>query len=697
MLRPMGASTCRPLHTTWDRGPSLSQLIDITTSTHPSTLTPCSAYILSSDNTALSVSLTCFHHIVCLQAARFHRVPTRLALTLLISRAMTTILSHTLEETPRSHTPQPHLTLNTTLRGTPAAVPNKHIPYCSPGPQPIQLLSPPESPPNDHWPAKSSSLLSPASSIRLCSTPPVYSTSAAQLAAALDHIAAQPLPDPKLVFPWLHGLHPDNQIQLAFFAARKKIHRKLPTCLRGLTIVKAGGNLSTSKLKAAIAPDELISVQTGVEKNPCFHDCDPRAGFSVRNFHIQACKMATISDIVVYADENTSRELLIDTAKDLAQAQKAWRERDDAYTRDAPDFHTYVVLDPFSTFEKSHLNLVAADSMGRMTGRVLDFPHQERIEMRALSQASEIAPNVWLGPTPEPDEPIANAPLTPDGLPYDILIEANDFARMPDAHTLFRVGCQIEQSDVGATPSQLEFPSSGSIAQQTCRSIEVDRLVSVCKWIHAMANGTRTKRASQDRPGSRSKGSKPAPVTDPRKRRILIHCADGYTETSLLALAYLMFADGLPVHEAWIRMHRDKGRNFFAYPADKTFLQSIQTRLLQESPAAKKMLYSVESPAWMNHMDGSLPSRIMPYLYLGNLNHAQNPGLLKELGISRVLSVGEPISWTKDEVAAWGVDNFLFVDKVQDNGVDPLTEEFQSCLEFIGKCHKLARPALITN
>ncbi|KAG0330188.1 tyrosine/serine/threonine protein phosphatase pps1 [Podila horticola] len=46
---------------------------------------------------------------------------------------------------------------------------------------------------------------------------------------------------------------------------------------------------------------------------------------------------------------------------------------------------------------------------------------------------------------------------------------------------------------------------------------------------------------------------------------------------------------------------------------------------------------------WFYHpeFEGSFPSRILPFLYLGNLAHASNPGLLKSLGIRYVLSVGE--------------------------------------------------------
>ena len=89
-------------------------------------------------------------------------------------------------------------------------------------------------------------------------------------------------------------------------------------------------------------------------------------------------------------------------------------------------------------------------------------------------------------------------------------------------------------------------------------------------------------------------------------------------------------------------------------------------------------------------MDGSLPSRILPYMYLGNLNHANNPELLWELGIRRVLSIGEAISWTQEERDAWGENNLLYINNVQDNGIDPLCQEYGKCLKFIGKCMLLS-------
>ena len=74
-------------------------------------------------------------------------------------------------------------------------------------------------------------------------------------------------------------------------------------------------------------------------------------------------------------------------------------------------------------------------------------------------------------------------------------------------------------------------------------------------------------------------------------------------------------------------------------------------------------------------------------MYLGNIGHANNPELLKAMGITQLLSVGEPVTWVRGQREKWGANKMLFIDRVQDNGVDPLTNEFERCLEFIGRAH----------
>jgi dual specificity MAP kinase phosphatase len=180
------------------------------------------------------------------------------------------------------------------------------------------------------------------------------------------------------------------------------------------------------------------------------------------------------------------------------------------------------------------------------------------------------------------------------------------------------------------------------------------------------------------------------PPTRVRERKILIHCTDGYTESTLLGLAYFTYATGLSVPSAWLDLHVSKGRNFFAYPSDVALLTTIAPRLLSESPThTEKSLSDItelakDEPEWIKNMDGSLPSRVTDYMYLGNLGHANNPDLLRQMGIKQILSVGETAVWKDGELSKWGKDNVMVVQRVQDNGVDPLTEEFERCLAFIG-------------
>ena len=574
----------------------------------------------------------------------------------------------------------PALTLNTHRSSTP--VPNKHLPFCPPGPIPSPSeITPPNSPPSRQNSLKSSSLLYPPTPYqKLLNVPPIYGIDAKSLAQALHHFAAQPLPNPSQVFPWLHGLHPDNHIQLAFFVARKRSLRKVPKCLRGITIIKAGGDLSRARIKGAVVPDEVFNLCDDSGKG--FLDCDPRDGFSVRNFHIQTTKMAQVSDIIVYGDDNTDHRIIKSVAERAATVQRQWR-REMESTGQAPELYsTFVLTDSFEDFEASYPELIHVNSSGQPTGEVIDFLQQERREMCAMSKASAISQGVFQGPTPD----ASTIPGThSDDSPFDLYIEATDHAAVPDENLLRAKQKQLDDRD-DDTPVHLPFPSSGSILPPSWSQAEVDGILLMCRWLYGLTHSTR-----RQSPGSVKDEDGDIQMSDLsiKPRRVLLHCADGYTETSLLAVAYFMYAEGLPVHDAWVKLHRDRGRNFFAYPSDVALLISLQDKLLKESPALDQMrVIPRKAPAWLAKLDGSLPSRILPYMYLGNLTHANNPELLKLLGITRILSVGEPVAWPASALEDWGRENLMMVDRVQDNGIDELALEMDRCLEFIGKCER---------
>ena len=307
--------------------------------------------------------------------------------------------------------------------------------------------------------------------------------------------------------------------------------------------------------------------------------------------------------------------------------------------------------------------------------------------MCEMSKASEISQNVYLGPTPDPS--LILIPNILENIRFDLFIETTDLAQVPENRSLEKLKETLEEPN--QEPLHMEFPSSGSIMPPTWSQTDVDGLMAMCHWIYSITHSPSSENSSptstindvsKDSDGDSIMLST-FPSRSTGEKKILIHCTDGYTETSLLALAYFMYAEGLPVHEAWVRLHREKGRNFFAYPSDVALLTSIQPRILQESPVWNGDVLHINEPAWLSKIDGSLPSRILPYMYLGNLGHANNPSLLQELGITRILSVGEPVTWSKEVLDGWGQDNLLFIDRVQDNGVDPLTDEFERCLKFI--------------
>ena len=599
---------------------------------------------------------------------------------------------HIRDSSPHPLTPTLSLDSINTSAACPIPIPNKHLPVCPPGPAPSEKPdTPPQSPPSKELSLPPRSLLYPADKYkpRSLGRSIVYEIDAAGVAAALDHLAGQSLPDPLQVFPWFHGLHPCNHIQQAFFIARRRNLRKTPTCLRGITIVKAGGDLSCSRLKGALAPEEFL---LQVANSAVFREVDPREGFSVRNFQIQAAKSAMVSDVIVYGDDEGEVQKL---GKDVAAAQQSWRETHEEKGHELPRFNTFVCTSPFSVFEMRYPDLVTTDSQAQMTSKVMDFFHQERVEMCTMTKASEIDHNIWLGPTPDP---AIDPTLLGSDEQFDVLIECSDLGRL-NPQALQAIAESTE--DTLFHPTYLEFPSSGSIMPPTWSHTETDGILETCKWLYNLSHGILpTSSLSQE---SDAEGDSPMPYSSslPHKipeRKILIHCTDGYTESSLLALSYFTYATGLPVPAAWLNLHTSKRRNFFAYPSDVALLTSIAPRLLSESPVhTDKSLSEItklvkDEPEWMKNMDGSLPSRVVDYMYLGNLGHANNPDLLQKMGIGQILSVGETATWRDGEMDRWGEDNVMVIQRVQDNGVDPLTEEFDRCLDFIGRAFLLPFP-----
>ncbi|CAM9936694.1 unnamed protein product, partial [Ascophyllum nodosum] len=85
--------------------------------------------------------------------------------------------------------------------------------------------------------------------------------------------------------------------------------------------------------------------------------------------------------------------------------------------------------------------------------------------------------------------------------------------------------------------------------------------------------------------------------------------------------------------------------------------------------------------------DDKRPSQVLDHLFIGSRAHAKNRGLLKELGINRILNVTPP----KTMDSTNGVPNFFEKDRsmtykrvaVFDNRGEDLLQHFDSCIAFI--------------
>ncbi|KAI6125107.1 hypothetical protein EDD16DRAFT_1474800 [Pisolithus croceorrhizus] len=69
----------------------------------------------------------------------------------------------------------------------------------------------------------------------------------------------------------------------------------------------------------------------------------------------------------------------------------------------------------------------------------------------------------------------------------------------------------------------------------------------------------------------------------------------------------------------------------------------VATQTLRRPRASTLPTFIPNHQCWFDdaRFDGSFPSRVLPFLYLGNLNHASNAYMLHALGITHVVSVGE--------------------------------------------------------
>ncbi|KAK0528384.1 tyrosine/serine/threonine protein phosphatase pps1 [Tilletia horrida] len=595
------------------------------------------------------------------------------------------------------------------------------------------------------------------------------------------------------------------------------------------------------------------------------------AGVSLRNFKIQAAKYATISDIVVYCPAGLHSGA-IELAKHCRDAQEEMYQERMERGLGGLRYNVFIVTDSFDVFERQFDHLVAVDSHGRQH-QAVSFLDREREEMQRLTRASEIDHNVWLGcskdvpPLDPHDQEITNVADRSNPHGFNFCIEAHEMAYMPGDETLRRASAYLDalerisagrtsgksgngegqdyfglfeaegHASNSASPPPPPSPSSSIIhlecasSSQGCSNNEslsrmADDIIEFCAWIKAHACPDQAQ--MQDQFGPTAAAARP--------RRFLIHCGDGYTETSIMGLSYLMFSRELSLPEAYLDLQHRADRSFFLYARDLSLLKRVDDKLAfirriarqaeeearlraeaaqkpkpkhsfpwlsssaEESKhaahgrmqsasectsnsehsswakslaAAASGLVSPNQPsqhrkalsfasattaalsrnarnkrspaspcspmtqredpmikhAWFHNprFEGSFPSRILPFLYLGNLNHAMNADMLHALGITHVVSVGESAlhpppdaycttseySWEGEfvdpsvpcasnfgDAALWhevqaGRINVLDLKNVSDDGIDSLRSTMRESVEYIESARRSGGKVLV--
>lgn len=496
---------------------------------------------------------------------------------------------------------------------------------------------------------------------------------------------------------------------------------------------------------------------------------------NLRLFRQQPSRYATISDVVVYSQTGLSDEAIA-LAQLIREAQAQCFSQRGGRAAGAINYNVYIVSEPFEVFERDFSHVVAVDSWGYRCNKI-DFFEREREEMAAFTSASEISANVYLGNSADVPLRIEHTNLSLQrsfsenkpasvtshftkvdecgSTPFNICIEAHDQAAITSSlqfhlHKKY-LDCIAQRASSYPSESgiaeiiHMEVPSTGQSASGVSAKDKLIRyLVDFCIWVKKMTK--------PDDPSSHP------PI------KVLLHCHDGYTETSLFALSYVMYDRGCTLPEAYLYLQNEKNRSFFVYPADVQLLRRVECRIeqeLHEQRKAHSYRMSSDEPsrgsflrgcasfgvsaghtsksapnrptpsnalsfsrpsrsqnAWFYdcRFDGHFPSRILPFVYLGNLNHASNALMLKALGITHVVSMGESalipqqhsrlsssfVTNSQSNVVnslwhecATGQIDVLDMKGVADDGIDSIRPYIERAMAFIEKCREAGGKVLV--
>lgn len=369
---------------------------------------------------------------------------------------------------------------------------------------------------------------------------------------------------------------------------------------------------------------------------------------NLRNLNIQQIKYSTISDIILYAKGGAGSGVL-QIAEMIAESQEAmYQSRMKEYyihqkqegkgegASEPVRYGVWVLLEPFEQVERFASHLVNLDSRGIPTDHsaLTDLFEREAMESRAMTAASEVVEGFWVGN--HYDAPSCDPNDEDPALSFDLCLRASESLEMPSSAAMngaYRKLADLDKRRRGdGSQSQSSWVASpATIALRNLLSPSTTTStpdVGSKRGTSPADDTTPTKRTSRvvpsepvflDCAGScrtvtgqlRNLGTMTDRVVElvyflrklvegrdktRVKRKVLVHCQDGYTESSIIVLAYIMSSLSISLPEAYLHLQLSAKRSFFLYPSDKPLLRRVDARLAADRKAqALKLVASPDS------------------------------------------------------------------------------------------------------
>ncbi|KAJ9127823.1 hypothetical protein QFC24_000107 [Naganishia onofrii] len=414
---------------------------------------------------------------------------------------------------------------------------------------------------------------------------------------------------------------------------------------------------SIARAQARLYQERLVSFYSDLQHPPVSPFCQPSDDFqgteevSAHGIHSSPNDNGNGHMIQDLPDEAEGQAYSTDDVLVQLRDREQWQND---HLRERPIMYNVVVIkESFAEIQQLYPELVGIDANG-VTQPARDLWLKEAEESIKLAGASELGENIWLGNGW--DDPFRYSGKIRNPLNVDLVIEAHDLADIPTettAHTLKQVlarrvkpkrslrhpiaSSRSQHLPPDDEPIYLEIASSSRARQcmQNSHEILANRLIALVDAIYALNN---------------PRGTKASPV------RTLVFCDDGYTETSVFALTYLMVSRKLSLKEAYLHLQLACKRSFFVYQFDVPFLSVVEHKLATRnvafknsaavrpsSPLSKWKTFGLSNGKNVS-MEKKSDSHLTESSVVKPADSWINSDKFDDLGITHVVSVGETLS-----------------------------------------------------